>query len=167
MNWDAVAAISEAVGVIAVLASILYLARQVAQGNRLNQSDSIRTFLGQFNGFLNQIGDEDFIEIWRRGTADFNALNDHEKSRLHTKLLEHFMLGQTQRMIDPGGNEELSQFADFAFAQTVKQPGARQWWDTFKTGIPDREYVSRIDNFPDELLPKWNQFMPWYVPDRD
>ena len=167
MNWDADSALSELLGVVAVLGSILYLARQVAQGNRLNQSDSIRTFLGQFNSFLDQIGDEDFIEIWRRGTTDFDALNGHEKSRLHTKLLGHYMLGQTQRMIDPDGNEELSQFADFAFAQTVKQPGARQWWNTFKGGLPDQEYVLRIDTIPDGQLPKWDQFMPWYTPNRE
>jgi len=37
MNWEVVSAAAEVIGVVAVLASILYLARQVSQGNRLNQ----------------------------------------------------------------------------------------------------------------------------------
>ena len=56
MNWDAIAASAEVVGVTAVLASIIYLARQVSQGNELNRSDSIRHFLEQYNSILTQFG---------------------------------------------------------------------------------------------------------------
>jgi len=162
MNWEAITAVSELVGVIAVLASILYLARQVAQGNKLNQSDSIRNFLGQYNAFLYQIGDPDFIEIWRRGTTDFDSLDESEKSRLHTVLLGHYMLGQAQRMIDPDGDEDLSKFADWAIAATVKQPGVQKWWSTFKGAIPDQEYVSRIDNYPGISDTRWEEYLPWF-----
>ena len=67
MNWDAVSASAEVIGVIAVLASILYLARHVAQGNQLNHADSVRNFLGQYNTFLYQIGD---AEIGKGGKGD-------------------------------------------------------------------------------------------------
>ncbi|MFT4562409.1 MAG: hypothetical protein ACI9BW_002153 [Gammaproteobacteria bacterium] len=79
MNWEAVSAAAEVIGVVAVLALILYLARQVSQGNRLNQSDSIRNFLGQYNALLSQVGEPTNSSIWRRGSADFDALNADEK----------------------------------------------------------------------------------------
>jgi hypothetical protein len=163
VNWDAITAGAEVVGVIAVLASILYLARQVAQGNKLNESDSIRNFLGQYNAFLYQISDSEFIDIWRRGTTDFNAFNDRDKSRLHLVLTGHYMLGQAQRLIDPDGKEELSQFADYIVAVTIKQPGIRAWWDTFKGALPDQEYVLRIDQFPNERVAKWDHYLPWFT----
>ena len=108
INWDAISGSAEVIGVIAVLASILYLARQVSQGNKLNEADSVRSFLGQYNTFLYQISDPEMVEIWRRGTTDFDSLSEHEQSRLHLVLYGHFMLGQAQRMIDPKGLEQLS-----------------------------------------------------------
>ena len=165
MNWEALSASAEVIGVIAVLASILYLARQVAQGNRLNQSDSIRNFLGQNNTFLYQISDPDFIDIWRRGSVDFESLSDHEKSRLHLILTGHFMLGQAQRLIDPEGKEELSQFADYIVAVTVSQPGIQQWWMTFKAALPDKAYVRRIAEYPIPSDAQWENWIPWFNPD--
>ena len=165
INWDAVSAFAEVIGVMAVLASILYLGRQVAQGNKLNQADSVRAFLGQYNTFLYKVNEPDMVEIWRRGTADFESLADHEKSRLHLVLLGHLMLGQAQRMIDPTGTEPLSQFADWANGTLVQQPGFRQWWNTFTTILPDQEYIKRIENYPAAQSIRYAECMPWFSPD--
>ena len=73
------------------------------------------------------------------------------------------MLAQAQRMIDPDGNQALSKFADYVFVATVSRPGTRQWWDTFKIGIPDQEYVSRVDKYPRNRIAEWEQIMPWFV----
>ena len=165
INWDAVSASAEVIGVMAVLASILYLGRQVAQGNKLNQADSVRAFLGQYNTFLYKINEPDMVEIWRRGTTDFESLTDHEKSRLHLVLFGHLMLGQAQRMIDPTGSEPLSQFVDWANGALVQQPGVRQWWNTFTSVIPDQEYIRRIENYPASQGIRFGECMPWFSPD--
>ena len=164
-NWDAISGSAEVLGVVALLASILYLARQVTQGNKLNQADSVRAFLGQYNTFLYQINEPEMLEIWRRGTVDFESLTGHEKSRLHLVLLGHFMLGQAQRLIDPEGSEPLSQFADWANATIVQQPGFRQWWNTFTLRLPDQEYIRRIENYPAAQGARYEDFIPWFSPD--
>ncbi len=166
INWDAVSAFAEVIGVVAVLASILYLARQVNQGNKLNQADSVRTFLGEYNGFLSQINEPEMVEIWRRGTTDFESLTNHEKSRLHFLLLGQFMLGQAQRMVDPEGSEALSKLVDYFIAVTVNQPGCRQWWQTFSGLVPDKEYVERIDKYPGAQNVRWKDDLPWFSPDQ-
>ncbi len=163
INWDAVSASAEVIGVMAVLASILYLGRQVAQGNKLNQADSVRAFLGQYNTLLYKINEPDMVEIWRRGLADFESLNGEEKSRLHFVLLSHFMLGQAQRMVDPEGSEPLSKTVDLFIAATVKQGGFQQWWDTFKGLIPDEVYTNRIDNLPAAKDISFAESMPWFI----
>ena len=68
INWDAVSASAEVIGVVAVLASILYLARQVAQGNKINEADSVRTFLGQYNAFLYKINEPEMLDICAGGS---------------------------------------------------------------------------------------------------
>jgi hypothetical protein len=164
INWDAISGSAEVIGVVAVLASILYLARQVAQGNKLNQADSVRTFLSQYNTWLSKISDPDMVEIWRRGSADFESLTDHEKSRLHLLLHAHFMLGQAQRMINPNGNEPLSEFADFATAAVLAQRGFKQWWNIFSPVLPDQEYVKRLENYPISKGFQFEESMPWFIP---
>ena len=165
INWDAVSASAEVIGVVAVLASILYLARQVAQGNKINEADSVRTFLGQYNAFLYKINEPEMLDIWRRGIVDFETLTGHEKSRFHLMLLGHYMLGQAQRMIDPKGAEELSQFADYANGTIIQQPGFRQWWDIFKAIIPDKEYQSRSENHAEAQNVQYEKTMPWCTSD--
>ena len=165
INWDAVSASAEVIGVVAVLASILYLARQVTQGNKLNQADSVRAFLGQYNAILYEVKAPGMTEIWRRGLADFQSLSADEKSRLHLVLLGHFMLGQAQRMVDPEGAEEISKTIDYFIAVTVKQGGFQQWWDTFKKILPDEEYVKRIDDLPAAQGVIWAEAMPWFSQD--
>jgi hypothetical protein len=73
------------------------------------------------------------------------------------------MPGQAQRMIDPEGNEELSKFADFAVGSCISRPGTRVWWDLFKTGLPDQEYVKKMDSYTSDEIVAWEQFMPWFI----
>ena len=80
-------------------------------------------------------------------------------------LLGHYMLGQAQRMIDPKGAEELSQFADYANGTIIQQPGFRQWWDIFKAIIPDKEYQSRIENHAEAQNVQYEKTMPWFTSD--
>ena len=49
MNWDAIGAMAESLGAIAVIVSILYLATQVRQTNQMAKFDIIRELMGQFN----------------------------------------------------------------------------------------------------------------------
>ena len=73
------------------------------------------------------------------------------------------MLGQAQRMTDPSGKEELTKFADYMVANTINQPGFSQWWAVFKQGIPDQEYIRRIDNFEFSSDRMWDSWIPWLV----
>ena len=49
MSWDSVAAISETVGALAVVISLIYLAMQVKQSNRQAATDSGFALLSEFN----------------------------------------------------------------------------------------------------------------------
>ena len=52
MNWDAVGAIAELVGAIAVLITLLYLARQIAQNRKSVESASSETVLSNISNAL-------------------------------------------------------------------------------------------------------------------
>lgn len=49
MNWDALGAIAELIGAIAVVLTLLYLAVQIRQSNRLSRFQTSRDIFGQFD----------------------------------------------------------------------------------------------------------------------
>ena len=48
MNWEPISAVSEIIGAIAVLVTLVYLARQIAMSNRFAQADAWRSRFSEF-----------------------------------------------------------------------------------------------------------------------
>ena len=157
-------AIGELVGALAVVGSLLFVGLQVRQSNALNRAESIRAFARDYNSFLLQLKDPDFVDIWRKGTTDFESLSKREQTQLHTVLFYHLMLGWADSTIDPKRSTEFAQFLDVAFASVVRTPGGTQWWDRFKGLFQPLSpgYYARIESAdPPNLL----EYIPWSVPD--
>jgi hypothetical protein len=82
MNWEAIGAIGEIFGGLAVLVTLIYLAQQIKQSTR---SQSIATYEAAITGY-NDVqcfvaGDIESASIWRRGSVDTSALNEDEAVR--------------------------------------------------------------------------------------
>ena len=75
MNWDAVGAIGEIVGAIAVVATLGFLAMQIRQGsqsqreaNAIARSEAVDRVFEQFTGFRRLLAsDADITRIWLAG----------------------------------------------------------------------------------------------------
>ena len=64
MNWEAIGAVGEVVGAIAVLATLLYIVAQIRLSNRIaiaSSETSIRSSFGQLNEAI--FGDTEFATI--------------------------------------------------------------------------------------------------------
>lgn len=82
MNWEAIGAIGDIFGGLAVLVTLIYLAQQIKQSTR---SQSIATYEAAMSGY-NDVqcfvaGDIESASIWRRGSVDTSALNEDEAVR--------------------------------------------------------------------------------------
>ena len=86
MNWDAIGAIGEIVGAVAVVISVIYLAIQIRIGSSAvstNLRDSIYSSFFEWNYQLT--ADPGFAAMFHRGLQDFNSLSEEEKPRfMHT-----------------------------------------------------------------------------------
>ena len=49
MNWEAIGSIGEVLGAVAVLVTLLYLAAQIKQTNKMARFDTTREIIAQFN----------------------------------------------------------------------------------------------------------------------
>ena len=59
MNWDAVSAIAEIIGAVAVVATLLYLAVQIRQANRQDLLGSFQHMHDTINSFLRMIAESE------------------------------------------------------------------------------------------------------------
>src|SRR5205814_9418446 len=82
INWDAISAISQLVGSLAVVLSVLYLAVQVHQSTRvarLATQDAAATALRDVTKPLME--NAELERIWRVGLEDISALSIEEQAR--------------------------------------------------------------------------------------
>lgn len=67
MNWDAIGAVGEVLGAAAVVASLIYLARQMRMGNRLARSEAFREPNSELNSLNQTFGlDPVFRQAFRK-----------------------------------------------------------------------------------------------------
>jgi len=82
INWDAVGAIGEIVGAIAVVISVAYLAIQIRAGSKTlstNLRDSIFASVIQWNYQL--AADPECVGMFHKGLRDFHSLDENERLR--------------------------------------------------------------------------------------
>jgi hypothetical protein len=159
MNWDALSAIGEIVGALAVVVTLLYLSRQIRQANRQGEIEAFRHTwdnLNQFCDILSESTDQAGIVI--RGREDLQCLTPEEAlvfEHIHIRLLntlESWHL-QIQRTSKPGAyrDTQLQNLAGIA-AGYLGHPGTRQLW----AGIgyyfePIQDLVDRALAAPQDL----------------
>ena len=90
MNWDAIGAIGEVFGALAVVVSVVYLATQVRKQTEEARLTASRDLASQLGDAIQTITEDDgFAEIWLKGVRDYEALPEKERIRL-SFLLQRF-----------------------------------------------------------------------------
>ena len=81
VNWEAISAIGQIVGAIAVVISLIYLATEVRSNARATRQAAMRSTVDSLNRFAQQIiGHADLAELRNRGFHDFESLEGTDRS---------------------------------------------------------------------------------------
>jgi len=94
VNWEAIGAIGEVVGAVAVVLTLVYLAVQLRQNTnalKTNTWQSIQDAEQRFDEFLSR--DHHLLEVWIKGHQDRNSLSESEQLQfflLNKQLLDQF-----------------------------------------------------------------------------
>ena len=93
MNWDALGAIAELLGAIAVFLTLVYLAHQIRQNTKAVRSTAVDASINTVMGVRSLIAqDAELADILLRGNADPDSLNPTEQVR-HMVLLSNIVWG--------------------------------------------------------------------------
>ena len=129
MNWDAIGAIGELIGALAVVLTLAYLAIEIRRNRLSTESsavDSVRAGLNWVNA--NIMNNPELAELWVKGFADPDSLDDIQSTRFW--FITQSYLNQyaaTKKHYDGGAlPEEEWQAMSRSFAHIFNAPGGRR-----------------------------------------
>jgi hypothetical protein len=136
MNWDAISAIAETIGTIAVVASLIYVAVQIRQNTRDSRVASFESAVrGASNWHQNLAGDPEMLRVLLEGQRDYKGLSPEDRLRFQTLMITWIMEYQNFKMSFEEGTHERGAFSDRSLGEIEKNilsllrtPGGQQWW---------------------------------------
>lgn len=164
MNWEAIIAVAEVVGAIAVVLSLIYVATQIKQNTEASRAQSINQINGQYGALMSQIATNgELARIYRKAT-DGEDLNPDESVRYTAYLSaffafveEIFLLHRSGIYEENLGEGDAVEFLGPTVMRLLASPAAVRWWkeESRNLYVPELcDSVNRIadlsyDQFPE------------------
>ena len=130
MNWDAIGAIGEILGAIAVVLTLGYLAMQVRQTNKIAQAESYGKIIDAHVGHHRVLSSRPgMIDIWGRGLTDLGQLNADEYGMFHSFIGPIVLEFQKYLYLYRSGLVPQATFDMFEndIVASLLSPGGRTW----------------------------------------
>lgn len=149
MNWDAAGAIGEIVGALGVIASLLYVARQVRAGNKASLIESKLATSRMHSDFLGSlIENPDLDEILFDGISGSESLSERDYRRFSNMALQAFTFfsaGYFQVEAGTMDSEEWSE-TEAIIQFWLKGKGGREWWRKVGEKRFSSRFIAYIDS---------------------
>ncbi|MEE4203462.1 MAG: hypothetical protein V2I45_07515 [Halieaceae bacterium] len=143
INWDAISTITEVVGTLAILITLIYLSRQVHAGNRQAELEGMRYTLNGFNDYMNLVvQSKETANVLRRGRANIDSLDEDEYIQfecLHLHLLntmEGWCRSVEETARDDTYRRTQEENMEAVVAAWFMNSGAREMWAQYRDAFP-------------------------------
>lgn len=147
MNWEAIGAISELVGSVVVLITLVYLAFQIRQANTNIRISVAQAQVSGQSAFLRQLtSDAELHRIYRLALVSSDQLTKDELARVNLVLLQLFreIESQFQQYQASGMSEEQWVTLRSTLLMTLKTPGGLESWKK-QTSLIGEEFKKYIN----------------------
>ena len=149
MNWNAIGAVGEIVGALAVFLTLVYLAMQIRQNTKAIQASANHASVSEVNQVRTSIFENaDLATIYVRGTAQPDDLD--EASRVRFRLLLHNIFLSVSNIQAQTKFTGLSQSTwesqMIILGRVLGSPGGQWFWRGFRLEFEEsfREIVDKI-----------------------
>jgi hypothetical protein len=147
VNWEAISAIGQLVGALAVVISLIYLAREVRSNARATRSATTRSTSDAFNRWAQQLTEHPHLtELYYRGIHDFESLEGADLARFSALMIQafryveamyyHHLEGHLDPRVWSGAEAVLRDFNGY--------PGVQAWWRSRSHWFPE-EFAKLIN----------------------
>ena len=145
MNWEAIAAIGEAVGGFAVIASLIYLAVQIRQNTKSARLQVVQAIKrDSFDLRRSSIENPEILDLFTQSISDFDSLSPAERIRVNLlcastiEHLQHLFFLRNQGLVHWVSQEK-------SLRGYLALEPVRQWWSSGREILRPEfvEYVER------------------------
>ncbi len=153
MNWEAIAAIGEMVGAIAVVVSVIYLAVQIRENTRSSMLNVVNSTINDFSDLERLIASTpDLAQIVLRGNESLSNLTPEARMRFEsvTGIFFNLMESWLSNCRRAGMEDEQVDVSNAILRNRLKNPGVREWWELNRCEYPV-SYAKWVDSVAAEL----------------
>ena len=136
MNWEAISAIGQIVGAIAVVISLIYLAREIRRNARTERIAS----LDSLNSWLREVAEHPHLgELYYHGIHDFESLQNGDLVRFSMLMDQLFYIYQEMYYQQLEGNlaPHVWGMLEAPMGDINAYPGVQAWWRSRSHWFPE------------------------------
>ena len=131
VNWEAISAIGQIVGAIAVVISLIYLATEIRSNARATREASMRSLSDGFTRWIQQLSAHpELRELYYRGIRDLHSLEGAERVGFGVLMLEAFRHNEEIYYLRSEGQlgPRLWRGFETGIRELIAYPGVQAWW---------------------------------------
>ncbi len=159
MNWDAVVAFAEIIGVVAVIASLIYVAAQIRQNTDIARATIVHETSVLFSRFHEVLAtDAELADIYCRGTngedlSEVEVLRFLSLVEMYLTLLEDIdHQYKSDLYFDEDDDLDIIEFIAPTYRSLFSSPIARDWWKGMAQHSTTPSLYAKISN----IMAKWD-----------
>ena len=147
MNWDAIGAVGETVGAIAVVVSLLYLAVQIRTQNAQAKLTALHDMSREQRIASELLATRDLADIFVRANKDYGSLSESESVQLIVVVTGLFRAWERAFLEHRDGNLDTAVWTSLArdYVQPMGAPSFRHIWDIRKQNY-DPGFQTYVDS---------------------
>ena len=141
MNWDAIGAIAELLGSIAVVVTLIFLAAQLRSNSAMVRNSVMQSQAAAMSGWAaNLANDPELYDLYRRGLLADQDLTREEQGRFDLILVQVFQsISAIHQQYVNGGMDPTAWKANLeTMGASFNTPGGRASWDRQKYMLDER-----------------------------
>jgi len=159
MNWDAVIAVAEIVGVLAIIASLIYLAAQIKQSTMLGRAEMVHATSDLWGNYTRMLAtDGELADIYLRSLQG-EQLTPVETLRMQF-IIETYMglledsdhQYKSDLYFDEEDEIDLVEFIAPTFKELFQSPVGRHWWATIAENSTTPSLYAKMN----KIMQKWD-----------
>jgi hypothetical protein len=149
MNWDMITAIAAISGTVALVASLLYVARQIKDATRQRRIESYNSILGEVDAFAKLLAqDQTGSDIWWRASKGVETLTDAERVRYFGMLAIVFRSWERAfHYRSESKTDWRTEAATKSMADVTMSRGVQEYW-----ALRKRWYTEEFQHWMDDKI---------------
>jgi hypothetical protein len=148
MDWDAIGAIGEILGALAVVATLGYLAVQIRQNNKQMRSQAYVQLTDALRQLLSDLRQDPEITSKLLATSnDFDGQSEKEQLRAMYYWQDEIQIYQLAHVLWSQGSidDQFFEGIEDYHLLLLSQPGRRKWWDAWAVMI-NSDFRQRVNS---------------------